>query len=100
MEQMRDRARVRLTSARRGPSPPPFKVDGILGEPAEQVVVVEPTPTIDDGIPRGIRIAGAWAWRIVLFVLAAYLVLRLISVLRLVIIPVAVAVLLAALLEP
>src|SRR5688572_30355642 len=55
---------------------------------------------MDDGIPRGVRIAGAWAWRIILFVAAGYLLLRLLGVLRVVVIPVVVALLLAALFEP
>ncbi|GIF53672.1 putative PurR-regulated permease PerM [Asanoa ferruginea] len=62
--------------------------------------VVEAPPTVDDGIPRGVRIAGAWAWRVVLFIAAAYLLLKLIGVLSVVVIPVAVALLLAALFEP
>ena len=61
---------------------------------------MEKTPTVDDGLPRGVRTAGAWAWRIILFIAAAYLLLRVIAVLRVVIIPVVVALLLAALFEP
>jgi predicted PurR-regulated permease PerM len=56
--------------------------------------------TGSDGIPRGMRVAGAWAWRIVILVLAGYLLLQLISTLRIVVIPVVVALLLAAVLEP
>jgi predicted PurR-regulated permease PerM len=63
-------------------------------------MVVDSAPTVDDGIPRGVRIAGAWAWRLILFVAAAYLLLRLIGVLSVVVIPVVVALLLAALFEP
>ncbi|WP_433085569.1 AI-2E family transporter [Dactylosporangium sp. CA-052675] len=63
-------------------------------------VEVRPASTVEDGIPRGVKVAGAWAWRIVLFILAAYLLLKVIAALRLMVIPVAVAVLLAALLEP
>jgi len=64
------------------------------------MITVERASTVDDGIPRGVRIAGAWAWRIILFVAAGYLLLRLIGVLRVVVIPVVVALLLAALFEP
>ncbi|GAA2395196.1 AI-2E family transporter [Dactylosporangium salmoneum] len=63
-------------------------------------IEVRPASTVEDAIPRGIKVAGAWAWRIVLFVLAGYLLLKLIAALHLVIVPVAVAILLAALLEP
>ncbi|MEH1098285.1 AI-2E family transporter [Micromonospora sp. CPCC 205561] len=63
-------------------------------------MVVEQPPTVDDGLPRGVRTAGAWAWRIILFIAAAYLLVRLVGLLRVVVIPVAVALLLAALFEP
>ncbi|GAA0711416.1 AI-2E family transporter [Dactylosporangium roseum] len=94
----RDRAQPRLIAARRG-TPPPF----IGGEPADRTapaLVVEAAPTVDDGIPRSVRVASAWSWRVILFVVAAYLLLRLLGVLSVVVIPVAVALLLAALLEP
>jgi predicted PurR-regulated permease PerM len=64
------------------------------------VIAVQAAPTVDDGIPRGVRIAGAWAWRVILFIVAAYLLLKVIAVLRVVIIPVVVALLLAALFQP
>ncbi|MDW5327655.1 AI-2E family transporter [Plantactinospora sp. KLBMP9567] len=96
---VRERARTRLTTARRGNSLPPFRVDSALGYTTGPVVA-GPTPTVDDGIPRGVRIAGAWAWRLILFVAAAYLLIRVIAILHIVVIPVAVALLLAALFEP
>ncbi|HWG99452.1 MAG TPA: AI-2E family transporter [Pilimelia sp.] len=96
---IRERARTRLTTARRGGSLPPFRVDSGWGETTGPMLA-EPAPTVDDGIPRGVRIAGAWAWRLILFVVAAYLLIRVISMLRVVVIPVAVALLLAALFEP
>ncbi|WP_432827528.1 AI-2E family transporter [Dactylosporangium sp. CA-092794] len=85
--QVGERARTRLSAARRVP-------------PFPGPIEVRPASTVEDGIPRGIKVAGAWAWRIVLFILAGYLLLRLIGALRLMVIPVVVAVLLAALLEP
>lgn len=53
-----------------------------------------------DSLPRGIRVAGAWAWRFIAFVIAAYLILRLVALLHVVIIPVVIAILLAALCQP
>jgi predicted PurR-regulated permease PerM len=97
---VRQRARARLTTARRGGSLPPFRVDSELGDSTGRVVVADSAPTVDDGIPRGVRIAGAWAWRLILFVAAAYLLIRVVAFLRIVIIPVVVALLLAALFEP
>ncbi|MEV6923052.1 AI-2E family transporter [Dactylosporangium sp. NPDC051485] len=63
-------------------------------------IEVRPASTVDEDIPHGVKLAGAWAWRIVLFILAGYLLLKLIAALHLMIIPVVVAILLAALLEP
>jgi predicted PurR-regulated permease PerM len=97
----RERARNRLAAARAERTPPPFTAGPDLrGEPAAPVVVVAKEPTADDGLPRAIRVAGAWALRFILIVAAAYLLLRLVSLLRVVIIPVVVAVLLAALFQP
>lgn len=99
LTQARQRARTRLAIAEQRRTPPPFAADPAL-EPSERIVVVDAAPTVDEGIPRGVRMAGAWAWRVVLFIAAAYLLLRLIGVLRIVVIPVVVALLLAALFEP
>ena len=57
----RERARTRLTAARQGGSLPPFQVDSALADLPGRVVVPNAAPTVDDGIPRGVRIAGAWA---------------------------------------
>ncbi|MEV0713461.1 AI-2E family transporter [Asanoa sp. NPDC050611] len=102
VDSVRDRARDTLRTAGRRGSPPPFTPDQRLAPPAPPAVVVvdNKEPTVDDGIPRGVRVAGAWAWRIVLFVAAAYLLFRVMGLLRIVLIPVVVAILLAALLEP
>jgi predicted PurR-regulated permease PerM len=94
----RQRARMRLARARQGGSPP-YPADRAVDR-SPRLIAVERASTVDDGIPRGVRIAGAWAWRIILFVAAAYLLLRLIGILRVVVIPVVVALLLAALFEP
>ncbi|MBB5874278.1 putative PurR-regulated permease PerM [Allocatelliglobosispora scoriae] len=94
IQQARERLRRRLEAAQRA-APPPF-VEGST----EPVAVIAAAPTVDDGIPRGVRLAAAWAWRFILLVGAAYLVLRLVAVLRVVVIPVVVALLLAALFAP
>jgi predicted PurR-regulated permease PerM len=51
-------------------------------------------------VPPGIRAAAAWAWRILAILLAAYVVLTAMARIRVVIIPLAIALLLAALLQP
>lgn len=100
VETARERARNRLAAARRGWTPPPFIAGPELDETPAPVMAVERAPSVDDGLPRGVRIAGAWAWRIILFIAAAYLLIRAIGLLRVVVIPVVVAMLLAALFEP
>lgn len=75
-------------------------------EPVAQPVI-EPTddPVVDDNtddndVPRGVRIAGAWSWRFLVIAAAIAVVVFLIIQLRLIIIPLFIAVLVAALLTP
>ncbi|MEU7905695.1 AI-2E family transporter [Actinoplanes sp. NPDC049118] len=75
-------------------------MDSTFTDTTRRVAVPQQAPTVDDGIPRGVRIAAAWAWRFILFAATAYLMIRLIAFLHLVVVPVAVALLLAALFEP
>jgi predicted PurR-regulated permease PerM len=92
--------RDRLAAAASRAEPPPFTVTDDLGASSTPVVVVEQPRHSEDVLPRGVRTAGAWAWRFILFVAAAYLALRVIALLRVVVIPVVVAILLAALFQP
>lgn len=96
----RERARNRLATAQLRWTPPPFTAGPELNETPPPVMAVGQAPSADDGLPRGVRIAGAWAWRIILFIAAAYLLIRVIGLLHVVVIPVVVALLLAALFEP
>lgn len=57
-------------------------------------------PTVDDAVPRGMQIAGAWAWRFVAIAAAAVVVIWLVTQFSLIVIPVLVAALLTALLQP
>lgn len=67
---------------------------------AAPVVLVEQAPTVVEDVPAGVRIAGAWAWRFLVLAAAGYVLFRAISTLSLVVIPVVVSLLLAALLQP
>src|SRR5688572_22424081 len=51
-------------------------------------------------VPQGLRIAAAWAWRMIVVALVVYGLLWLIAQLTIVVIPLAIALLLAALLGP
>jgi len=97
---LRSRARDRLAAAAARNAPPPFVPGADLQEATPVMVVQEQRPSTDDVLPRSVRTAGAWAWRFILFVAAAYLLLRVVGLLRVVIIPVAIALLLAALFQP
>ncbi|MEU8657188.1 AI-2E family transporter [Actinoplanes philippinensis] len=97
---VRERARTTLASAASRNLPPPFTVGPELQDTSAPVVVVDSRPSSEDVLPPGIRTAGAWAWRFILFVVATYLFLRVVSLLSVVIIPVVVAILLAALFQP
>ncbi|MFO7689388.1 MAG: AI-2E family transporter [Cryobacterium sp.] len=55
---------------------------------------------VDENLPPGIRLAGAWSWRILVILAAIAVVVFLIIQLRLIIIPLLAAVLAAALLIP
>ncbi|GAA1438550.1 AI-2E family transporter [Leifsonia poae] len=59
--------------------------------------VLEP---IDEALPRGMRIAGAWSWRLLVIGAVIAVVVFLIIQLRLIIIPLLIAVLISALLVP
>jgi predicted PurR-regulated permease PerM len=95
----RDRTRAQLTAARHT-EPPPFRYPDEHGRPERVLVVEQPKPGVEDGVPRGVRIAAAWSWRLIALVAGAYVLIRVVSLLRVIVIPVVVAVLLAALLEP
>jgi predicted PurR-regulated permease PerM len=56
---------------------------------------------LDDlDVPRGLRVAAAWAWRVLALVLAGYAALWLVGKLQLIVVPLVVATLLTALLSP
>jgi predicted PurR-regulated permease PerM len=65
-------------------------------------VAVEPTTTSrdDEEIPRGLRIAAAWSWRLLVIAVAAAAVLWVVGRLQELLIPLAIALLLSALLSP
>ena len=70
---------------------------------AAPVEAVAPTPApsgVDENLPAGIRLAGAWSWRLIVIAAAIAILIFLIIQLRLIVIPLLVAVLVSALLIP
>src|SRR4051812_40200596 len=70
--------------------------------PPRPLVVASTSVTHRDDldVPRGLRVAGAWAWRVLLLVLAGAALLWLIAKIQVVVVPVIIATLLSALLSP
>ena len=66
------------------------------------VVIARPSVTGRDDldVPRPLRVAAAWAWRILVLVLAGVAVLWLVGKLQLIVVPLVIATLLTALLSP
>ncbi|WP_308465449.1 AI-2E family transporter [Rathayibacter soli] len=60
----------------------------------------EDLPSVEESLPRGIRIAGAWSWRLLAIGAVIAVLIFLVIQLRLIVIPVLVAILLSALLVP
>jgi predicted PurR-regulated permease PerM len=67
---------------------------------SEVAVATTTTPEFDRVVPRGLQVAAAWSWRVLLVVALIALLGWLTRYLSEVIVPVAVAILLAALLSP
>ncbi|MEQ4302575.1 AI-2E family transporter [Plantactinospora sp. B6F1] len=69
------------------------------GEPAREVH--PSTSSRDDAdVPHALRIAAAWSWRLIVIGIVAWALLRVVGTIRIVIIPLAIALLLSALLAP
>lgn len=77
-------------------------MEQVAPDTARPIVMASPSVTSNDDldVPRGLRIAAAWTWRILLLVIGAYAVLWLVARLQVVVVPVAIALLLSALLSP
>jgi predicted PurR-regulated permease PerM len=64
-------------------------------------VVHQSTSSRDDAeVPHSLRLAAAWSWRLIVVGLVGYVLLRFIAIISIVVIPLAIALLLSALLAP
>ncbi|WP_346119934.1 AI-2E family transporter [Micromonospora coerulea] len=81
---------------------------GPVAPPAATVVGAEPpaamhnsTASRDDAdVPHALRLAAAWSWRLIVVGIVVWVLLRIVGTIRIVIIPLAIALLLSALLAP
>ncbi len=97
-------ARHTLRSARRAadapPDPPPaLPVTSTTPPPPPPPPVVVARPD-DEAVPRGLRIAAAWSWRLIVIGFVAYVLLLLINRYMLLVAPLMIGLLLAGLLHP
>jgi predicted PurR-regulated permease PerM len=77
--------------------------DGAAGAPpAVDAALVQPSVSSrdDEDVPRSLRLAAAWSWRLLVIAAAAAAVLWVVGRLHLVLIPLSIALLLSALLSP
>ena len=68
--------------------------------PIEVVTGAPAANGVDENLPSGIRLAGAWSWRLIVIAAAIAILVFLVIQLRLIVIPLLVAVLVSALLVP
>jgi putative heme transporter len=93
--------RATARARRNGEEPPPSRpiIDREYPSPGDEVH--HSTMSRDDAqVPRALRIAAAWAWRLILLVIVLWGVFSMVGQISVVIIPLVIAMLLAALLSP
>ncbi|MBE1486673.1 putative PurR-regulated permease PerM [Plantactinospora soyae] len=115
-EQLRARIRRALASARPRSGSAGNPGEGQETPPADSLSLTHPlgpaegesptdghpsTSSRDDAdVPHGLRIAAAWSWRLIVIGVVAWTLIRVVGTIRIVIIPLIIALLLSALLAP
>lgn len=90
-----------LTRLRRGGTAVTLGKPTWQPDPLPPVLVTEPRPRpLEENIPVGVRSAAAWSWRLLVILGALAVLLYLVVKLQVVLTPVAIALLLAGLLQP
>ncbi|NMO52052.1 AI-2E family transporter [Actinoplanes sp. TBRC 11911] len=85
--------------------------DGVGEEPGHEVEFEVPPPQTDNNhhstssrddseVPHSLRIAAAWSWRLIVVGVLGWALLHFIGIIRIVVVPLAIALLLSALLAP
>jgi predicted PurR-regulated permease PerM len=102
-EHVRANIRRAYTAVRTVRELPPADRDNPVVELVPIPIPPAPPPVVghdDEDVPRGLRVATAWSWRLLVLAAAVALVLWLVGRLKDVLIPVSIALLLSALLSP
>lgn len=81
-----------------GPVAPPPAV--VAGAESPAAMHASTSSRDDADVPHGLRIAAAWSWRLIVIGVVGWALLRIVGQIKIVIIPLAVALLLSALLAP
>ncbi|WP_374728303.1 AI-2E family transporter [Catenuloplanes atrovinosus] len=79
---------------------PPAAVEAPPPEDAPEIVHTSTISRDDAEVPHALRLAAAWSWRLIVVGVIGYVLLRFFGVIRIVIIPLSIALLLSALLTP
>jgi putative heme transporter len=95
------RESVRHAGADPTPAQQPDPVVEYVPPPAEPEVAHDSTNSRDDAeVPHSLRIAAAWGWRLIVVGIVGWALLHFIGIVSIVVIPLAIALLLSALLAP
>jgi predicted PurR-regulated permease PerM len=94
------RESVRMARANQNGNGTDHDVD-FLPPPPDESAEHQSTGSRDDAeVPHSLRIAAAWSWRLLIVGLLGYVLLRFVGIISIVVIPLAIALLLSALLAP
>jgi predicted PurR-regulated permease PerM len=96
-----DTGRESVRIARVDDPSPEVEEEHFAPPPPEAAIVHHSTNSLDDAdVPQPLRIAAAWSWRLIVVGVIGWALLRVIGLVSVVIIPLAIALLLSALLGP
>lgn len=99
--QLARQRRARQRSAAYSNDEPPRRSDSTaVADISDQPPGPPPSPPVDDLVPRGLRVAAAWSWRIILIAALAIGVLWLMDRFLILVTPLLIGLLLAGLLAP
>jgi putative heme transporter len=100
LSRIRRKLRRAYESSIQDPPPVPVIVAPPAPEPAPPEVHSSTMSRDDAEVPHVLRLAAAWSWRLIVVGVIGYVLLRFFGVIRIVVIPLSIALLLSALLTP